>query len=142
MGSLDVGEPTGTTRLGVTFTVQLITNVRDDYLRRMIGDAVSDYVQGLFRGWTASGADDSPRRFVHFHSLIGPVLRSHDHNWAEVGTRLLPVSADEEREYLATIETLRPAVQLADDYERIDDPYDMESSGRYEEQPRESRPIE
>lgn len=114
MGSLDVGEPTSTQTLTFGFAVRVKTNVRDDYLRRMIGDVVSDHLQAMFKAWSSSGAKDDPKRFVIFDVLIGPTVERSGYLWTTAHA----------------------------DYERIDDPYDMESSGRYEEPPKQRRPIE
>lgn len=128
----ELGPPMPQQRLDFTTTMKLVTNVRDDYLRRALGDSLSDYIRKWCDQWTKDGHTAEPKYYVRFHSMIGPVMRHHGEPW-ENAPKVPEISADEEIAYLREVERSRVRHPTNPDYQPEIDPYQGESAARYEE---------
>lgn len=131
MGLPNVGEPTANSYVILTYQLRLETNVRETYLRHLVGTTISDYLNAFLKSWNESAAKDDPNRYVHVKAIVGPALVYTDHEW---NVQLFPgIEGHEEQEYYAKLERERPAPPLESEYEQEDDPYYGESASRYEE---------
>lgn len=76
-----VGQPTRQERITLTVGIRVITNVRDDYLKRLIGDWLSDQCQDFLRGWNTAADKDDPKRYVVWNGMIGPIVTNQQEHW-------------------------------------------------------------
>jgi hypothetical protein len=129
----DIGKPTTQQRLTISCDINVVTNVRGDFLTTMIGSVLTDYLRALFSQWNVEQSRFDPQRYVVLVSAIGPALANRARWYKdETGDDVpLPLTGDEEAAYLAAMEQTRRKLRESE-YERIDDPYDGESVMQYE----------
>jgi len=132
-----LGNPTHQQRITLTVGIRLTTNVREDYLKRMMGDELSDHIQAFLRGWNMAGAKEDPKRYVIYNGKIGPIITNQQVDWDEKEDH--SVEAADEIAYLEALDVARRRHPTNTEYHPEDDERYGESTHWDEEPPHPPR---